>query len=71
MAAHQIIYTSCRRGIEGASDGFQVFSYDEGLPGIPAAGAAQGYNVLFADPVPHDLGFPSLAIIRSMRTTAC
>lgn len=60
MAAHQIIYTSCRRGIEGTSDGFQVFSYDEGLPSIPAAGAAQGYNALFADPVPHGLGFSIL-----------
>ena len=57
MAAHQIIYTSCRRGIEGTSDGFQVFSYDEKLPSIPAAGASQGYNALFVDPVPHDLGF--------------
>ncbi len=60
MAAHQIIYTSCRRGIEGTSDGFQVFSYDEGLPSIPAAGAAQGYNALFGDPVPHGLGFSIL-----------
>ncbi len=57
MAAHQIIYTSCRRGIEGTSDGFQVFSYDEKLPSIPAAGSSQGYNALFVDPVPHDLGF--------------
>lgn len=30
--AHQIIYTSCRRGIRGSGDGLQVFSYDEGLP---------------------------------------
>lgn len=57
MAAHQIIYTSCRRGIEGTSDGFQVFSYDEKLPSIPAAGSSQGYNALFVDPVPRDLGF--------------
>lgn len=30
--AHQVIYTSCRRGMQGAGDGLQVFSYDEGLP---------------------------------------
>ena len=30
--AHQIIYTSCRRGIESAGDGLQVFSYDGSLP---------------------------------------
>lgn len=29
MAKHQIIYTSCMRGIDGVNDGQQVFSYDE------------------------------------------
>lgn len=28
MSIHQIIYTSCRRGIRGVNDGQQVFSYD-------------------------------------------
>ncbi|MBQ6639046.1 MAG: hypothetical protein IJH82_10440 [Lachnospiraceae bacterium] len=28
MAKHQIIYTSCMRGIDGVNDGQQVFSYD-------------------------------------------
>lgn len=31
MAKHQIIYTSCMRGIDGVNDGQQVFSYDEGF----------------------------------------
>ena len=29
MAKHQIIYTSCMRGIDGVNDGQQIFSYDE------------------------------------------
>ena len=29
MNKHQIIYTSCRRGIKGAYDGQQIYSYDE------------------------------------------
>ena len=28
MSVHQIIYTSCMRGIHGVNDGQQVFSYD-------------------------------------------
>lgn len=28
MSLHQIIYTSCRRGIDGINDGQQVYSYD-------------------------------------------
>ena len=28
MSVHQIIYTSCMRGINGVNDGQQVFSYD-------------------------------------------
>lgn len=31
MAKHQIIYTSCMRGMEGVNDGQQIFSYDEGF----------------------------------------
>lgn len=31
MGAHQIIYTSCMRGIDGINDGQQVFSYDAGF----------------------------------------
>lgn len=29
MAKHQIIYTSCMRGIDGVNDGQQIFSYDK------------------------------------------
>lgn len=32
MALHQIIYTSCKRGMDGVNDGQQVFSYDSTLP---------------------------------------
>lgn len=32
MSLHQLIYTSCRRGIEGTNDGQQVYSYDAGFP---------------------------------------
>ena len=31
MAKHQIIYTSCMRGIDGVNDGQQIYSYDEGF----------------------------------------
>ena len=31
MGAHQIIYTSCMRGINGVNDGQQVFSHDAGF----------------------------------------
>lgn len=31
MARHQIIYTSCMRGIDGVNDGQQIFSYDAGF----------------------------------------
>ena len=31
MALHQIIYTSCMRGIDGVNDGQQIFSYDRGF----------------------------------------
>lgn len=32
MTTHQLIYTSCRRGINGVNDGQQVFSYDADFP---------------------------------------
>lgn len=55
VRAHQIIYTSCRRGIEGASDGLQVFSYDEGLR---EAGLDAGvrWQKLFPFDVPAEAG---------------
>ncbi len=31
MSKHQIIYTSCMRGIDGINDGQQIFSYDKGF----------------------------------------
>lgn len=31
MGLHQIIYTSCMRGIQGVNDGQQVYSYDQGF----------------------------------------
>ena len=31
MSLHQIIYTSCMRGINGVNDGQQIFSYDLGF----------------------------------------
>lgn len=31
MGLHQIIYTSCMRGIQGVNDGQQVYSYDAGF----------------------------------------
>ena len=31
MSTHQIIYTSCMRGINGVNDGQQVYSYDAGF----------------------------------------
>lgn len=33
MSVHQIIYTSCMRGIDGVNDGQQVYSYDAGFQG--------------------------------------
>ncbi len=32
VTTHQLIYTSCRRGINGVNDGQQVFSYDADFP---------------------------------------
>ena len=34
MSVHQIIYTSCMRGIDGVNDGQQVYSYDAGFQGV-------------------------------------
>jgi hypothetical protein len=33
MGRHQIIYTSCKRGIDGVNDGQQIFSYDRTFDG--------------------------------------
>ncbi len=32
MSVHQIIYTSCKRGIRGVNDGQQIFSHDAAFP---------------------------------------
>jgi len=32
MSTHQLIFTSCRRGITGANDGQQIYSYDTAFP---------------------------------------
>lgn len=32
MKAHQLLYTSCRRGRLGTNDGLQVYSFDRGFP---------------------------------------
>ena len=34
MSLHQVIYTSCMRGIHGVNDGQQVFSYDAGFQDV-------------------------------------
>ncbi len=34
MSKHQIIYTSCMRGIDGVNDGQQIFSYDRNFDGV-------------------------------------
>ena len=59
MRAHQVIYTSCRRGIDGVSDGLQVFSYDEGLAACKAE-YGSGFSQLFPDPDPSEVGRPAL-----------
>lgn len=48
MAKHQIIYTSCMRGIDGVNDGQQIFSYDEGF----VAAKADEVKSLFTYQVP-------------------
>jgi GTPase-associated protein 1, N-terminal domain type 2 len=46
VTEHQLIYTSCRRGINGVNDGQQVFSYDAGFPTdqIPAMASLMTYR---------------------------
>lgn len=46
MTTHQLIYTSCRRGINGVNDGQQVFSFDAGFPTdqIPAMAPLMTYR---------------------------
>lgn len=48
MAKHQIIYTSCMRGIDGVNDGQQIFSYDEAFK----EGKADEVKSLFTYQVP-------------------
>lgn len=48
MARHQIIYTSCMRGIDGVNDGQQIFSYDEAFKD----GKADEVKSLFTYQVP-------------------
>ncbi|MCL2360583.1 MAG: hypothetical protein FWC73_02080 [Defluviitaleaceae bacterium] len=33
MAKYQIIYTSCKRGITGNTEGLQIYSHSQGIPG--------------------------------------
>lgn len=49
MAKHQIIYTSCMRGIDGVNDGQQVYSYDEGFQ----EGRSEEVKSLFTYQVPN------------------
>lgn len=53
--AHQIIYTSCRCGIEGASDGLQVFSCDSSLREA-GLDVGVGYHRLLPFDVPRRVG---------------
>lgn len=57
--AHQIIYTSCRRGIRGAYDGLQIFSYDAGMPEDCLADTRQ----LFPSPDPQFVDCPALGYL--------
>lgn len=58
MLAHQIIQTSCRRGINGGGSGFQIFSCDEGLY---LSGMLNGteYQKLFVYDTPVEVGVSS------------
>ncbi len=37
MHGEQLLYTSCKRGIERATSGFQIYSYSAGMPSLLAA----------------------------------
>ena len=47
MARHQIIYTSCMRGIDGVNDGQQIFSYDQSFQDSKTAGHESGQTKSF------------------------
>ena len=46
MSKHQVIYTSCRKGIKGSGSGFQIYSYDKDFGKITHFGVDRmfGYN---------------------------
>lgn len=48
MRVHQIIYTSCKRGIRGVNDGQQVFSHDAAFP----EGAMEQVKGMFTHIIP-------------------
>ncbi len=58
MIGHQIIQTSCRRGISGGGSGFQVFSCDEGLAELGFLNGTE-YQRLFVYDTPVEVGVPS------------
>ncbi len=58
MRAHQIIQTSCRRGIAGGGSGFQVYSCDEELVQSGILNSAE-YRMLFAYDTPGEVGISS------------
>ena len=58
MLGHQIIQTSCRRGIGGGGSGFQVFSCDEGLALLGYLNGTE-YQKLFVYDTPVEVGVPS------------
>lgn len=58
MLGHQIIQTSCRRGIGGGGSGFQVFSCDEGLAQLGYLNGTE-YQKLFVYDTPVEVGVPS------------
>lgn len=58
MTAEQVIYTSCRRGIDRDSSGFQVFTRSDGLTTLESSGA--NYQQLIGYQPPTDPRLPSL-----------
>lgn len=66
MKAQQIIYTSCRRGIDGGSSGFQNYSYSpqtkEWLDAGDAIGTLQSYQP------PRLPGLPALPTVQEAQT---
>lgn len=78
MSLHQIIYTSCKRGINGVNDGQQVFSYDASFKD---ASGDQVKRLFTYQPPMLDVGvimteelaltFPKSFIYRKMDNGAC